>query len=70
MYNTKQKPEIVLLIQSPKINLKRLISIIKPEQIIADGSNNKSYIQLWKTTCEQEKIPFHATAEKGFYRIE
>jgi competence protein ComEC len=69
VYNTKQKPEIVLLIQSPKINLKRLISNIKPEQIIADGSNYKSYIKLWKTTCEQEKIPFHATAEKGFYRL-
>lgn len=69
VYNTKQKPEIVVLIQSPKINLKRLISTIKPEQIIADGSNYKSYIQLWKTTCEQEKIPFHATAEKGFYRL-
>jgi competence protein ComEC len=69
VYTTKQKPEIVLLIQSPKINLNRLISTIKPEQIIADGSNYKSYIQLWKATCEQEKIPFHATAEKGFYRL-
>ena len=69
IYSTKQKPEIVVLTQSPKINLKRLISTIKPEQIIADGSNYKSYIKLWKTTCEQEKIPFHATAEKGFYRL-
>lgn len=69
VYTTKQKPEIVLLIQSPKINLNRLISTIKPEQIIADGSNYKSYIKLWKATCEQEKIPFHATAEKGFYRL-
>jgi competence protein ComEC len=67
VYTTKQKTEIIVLIQSPKINLKRLISTIKPEQIIADGSNYKSYIKLWKTTCEQEKIPFHATAEKGFY---
>jgi competence protein ComEC len=67
VYTTKQKPEIVVLTQSPKINLKRLISTIKPEQIIADGSNYKSYIKLWKITCEQEKIPFHATAEKGFY---
>jgi competence protein ComEC len=67
VYTTKQKPEIIVLIHSPKINLKRLISTIKPEQIIADGSNYKSYIKLWKTTCEQEKIPFHATAEKGFY---
>ncbi|CAM4314809.1 ComEC/Rec2 family competence protein [Flavobacterium terrigena] len=69
IYNTKQKPEVVVLTQSPKINLKRLIAAIKPLQIIADGSNYKSYIKLWKVTCEQEKIPFHATAEKGFYRL-
>lgn len=69
VYNMKQKPEVVLLTQSPKINLKRLIATIKPKQIIADGSNYKSYVKLWKATCEQEKIPFHATAEKGFYRL-
>jgi competence protein ComEC len=69
VYNTKQKPEIVILTQSPKINLNRLISNIKPDQIIADGSNYKSYIKLWKATCDQEKIPFHATTEKGFYRL-
>ena len=69
VYNPRQRPEVVVLIQSPKINLKRLISDIKPQQIIADGSNYKSYVKLWKATCEQEKIPFHATAEKGFYRL-
>ena len=69
IYNPKQMPEVVVLTQSPKINLKRLISILKPKQIIADGSNYKSYVKLWKATCEQEKIPFHATAEKGFYRL-
>ena len=69
VYNPKQKPDVVVLTQSPKINLKRLISNIKPQQIIADGSNYKSYVKLWKATCEQEKIPFHATAEKGFYRL-
>ena len=69
VYNSKQKPEVIVLTQSPKINLRRLISILKPKQIIADGSNYKSYVKLWKATCEQEKIPFHATAEKGFYRL-
>lgn len=69
VYHTQQKPEIIVLTQSPKINLQRLIALVKPQQIIADGSNYKSYIQLWKRTCEQEKIPFHATAEKGFYRL-
>ena len=69
VYATKQKPEIVVLTQSPDINLKRMISMLKPTQIIADGSNYKSDIKLWKQTCEEEKIPFHATAEKGFYRL-
>jgi len=69
VYNPNQKPEVIVLTQSPKINLQRLISTVKPQQIIADGSNYKSYIKLWKLTCEQEKIPFHATAEKGFYRL-
>lgn len=69
VYNSNQKPEIVVLTQSPKINLKRLIFLIKPQQIIADGSNFKSYVKLWKATCEEEKIPFHATAEKGYYSL-
>ena len=69
IYNAVQKPEIIVLVQSPKINLERLISTLHPKQIIADGSNYKSYIKLWKATCEHEKIPFHATAEKGFYSL-
>lgn len=69
VYNTKQNPEIVVLTQSPKVNLKRIITTMHPKQIVADGSNYKSDIKLWKATCEQEKIPFHATAEKGFYRL-
>lgn len=69
VYNPKQKPEIIVLAQSPKINLERLISTLHPKQIIADGSNYKSDIKLWKATCKQEKIPFHATAEKGFYSL-
>jgi competence protein ComEC len=69
VYNSAQKPEIIILTHSPKINLKRVIATIKPQLIVADGSNYKSFVKLWKATCEQEKIPFHATAEKGFYRL-
>ena len=39
------------------------------KQIIADNSNSFYLVNQWKKTCEQEKIPFHATAEKGFYRL-
>ncbi|SEQ12236.1 ComEC/Rec2 family competence protein [Flavobacterium urocaniciphilum] len=69
IYKTTEKPEVVILTNSPKINLNRLISDLNPKQIIADGSNFKSYVKLWKETCVKEKIPFHATAEKGFYII-
>ncbi|ESU29632.1 hypothetical protein FLJC2902T_01040 [Flavobacterium limnosediminis JC2902] len=70
IYTLKQKPDILLLTQSPKINLNRLIEVIQPKVIIADATNYKSYISRWKATCGTKKIPFHATAEKGFYKIE
>lgn len=70
IYAIDKKPHIVVLTQSTKINLERLIKESNPTQIIADGSNYKSCVKRWKATCEKEKIPFHATAEKGFYKIE
>lgn len=57
----------IVLIQSPKINLNRLVDSLHPKMIIADGSNYKSYVQRWKKTCEHKKIPFHSTFEKGAY---
>ena len=66
IYNLKTfKPDYVLLRNSPKINLNRLILELNPKLIIADGSNYKSYIERWKTTCEKTKTPFHQTNEKG-----
>ncbi|HSD15612.1 MAG TPA: ComEC/Rec2 family competence protein [Flavobacterium sp.] len=69
VYSLHQKPDILLLTQSPKINLIRVINTVQPKVIIADATNYKSYVNRWKATCENEKIPFHATAEKGFYKI-
>lgn len=69
IYKTAIQPELILLTQSSKINLDRLIQQLHPKEIIADGSNYKSYIKKWKQTCSKQKIPFHATAEKGLYQI-
>jgi len=63
-------PDYVLLTQSPKININRLIERYPEAQIIADASNYKSYIDRWKVTCLDKKIPFHNTYEKGAYIIE
>lgn len=63
------KNKIVLLKQSPKINLNRLISTLQPNLIIADGSNYKSYTNLWKQSCKQQKTPFYSTEQNGAYII-
>ncbi|MBC8766411.1 ComEC family competence protein [Arenibacter sp. BSSL-BM3] len=55
----------LLLTQSPKINLERLLDSVQPVIVIADGSNYRSYIERWKATCNKKKLPFHSTGEKG-----
>ena len=69
IYKNTMNPDVIILRESPKVNLERLLSFIKPKIIIADASNYKSYITIWKQTCTKEKIPFHSTYEKGFYKL-
>jgi competence protein ComEC len=68
IYNIKTFiPDIILLRNSPKINLKRLIDSLQPKLIISDGSNYKSYQERWAKTCKAQKIPFHQTSKKGAF---
>jgi len=68
LYDIKElNNPIVLLRQSPKINLQRLVKKLKPAIIIADGSNYKSYIENWKTSCKNLKTPFWTTYNQGAY---
>lgn len=64
-----KNPDVLILINSPKLNLERLLQSYQPKEIVADASNYKSYKKLWEATCEKEKIPFHDTSEKGFYKL-
>ena len=61
------KPEYVLLRNSPRLNLNRVIDSLQPSIIIADASNYKSYVKRWEHTCSHKKIPFHYTNEKGAF---
>lgn len=63
----KARPEYLLLTQSSKINLERVLDSVQPKKIFMDGSNYPSLIKKWKATCAQKEIPFHHTGEKGFY---
>ena len=69
IYKNTMNPDIIILRDSPKVNLERLLSCLKPKIIIADASNYKSYVAIWKQTCAKEKILFHSTYEKGFYKL-
>lgn len=70
VYNVNTfKPDVVLLRNSPKINLNRLIDILNPQLIISDGSNFKSYRDRWAKTCRTKKRPFYETSKKGAYNI-
>ena len=61
-----QKP-VVVLTQNTQIHLGRFIDSVSPRRIIADGSNYKSYVDRWRQTCIEKKIPFHSTYEKGAF---
>ncbi len=66
----KEAPLILLLSHSPKKIDSTLLATLDPEMVIADGSNYYSALDRWEVLCEKLKIPFHATARKGAFRID
>ena len=62
-------PDVLLLTQSTKVNLDRVLMELKPKMVVADGSNFRSIQQTWKKSCDKQKIPFHMTHEKGSYSM-
>jgi len=60
-------PEIIILTNSPKIHLQRVIEMLQPKLVIADGSNYPSNLNQWEKTCIQQKVPFHRTDKKGVF---
>lgn len=64
---TGYRPAFVILTGSPKVHLGRVIETLKPQLIIADGTNYNWSINRWKQTCHEYSIPFYATSEVGAY---
>jgi competence protein ComEC len=69
IYKTPEKADFILLTQTPKINVERLIDHHQPKMIIADGSNYKNTVKKWQETCNKKNIPFHYTDEKGYVKF-
>ncbi|MDT0556262.1 ComEC/Rec2 family competence protein [Patiriisocius hiemis] len=70
VYPKKLSIDIVILTESPKMHLDRILDSLQPSRVIADGSNYKSSISRWKATCDKRKLPFHHTGTKGAFIIE
>jgi len=70
VFPKRKNTNTILLTNSPKVNLNRLIDSLKPKQIIADGSNYFTYVKRWEKTCQLKKLPFCHTAKQGAFSIE
>ncbi|WP_240315521.1 ComEC/Rec2 family competence protein [Aquimarina longa] len=62
-------PDIILLSNSPKIHLDRVIDSLHPKQIVADASNYKRHMDQWEISCEKREVPFHRIDKKGAFII-
>ncbi|SHM81147.1 ComEC/Rec2 family competence protein [Polaribacter sp. KT 15] len=58
---------IVILQDSPKINLERMLKMLKPSLVIADGSNYKKDVLFWEKVSLKLNVPFHYTGQKGAF---
>lgn len=68
--STKSGVDLVILRNSPRIHLERMIDSLKPKTILADGSNFTSYVNRWRETCEKRKLPFHHTGKEGAFILD
>ena len=60
---------IIMLCNNPKFNLARYLKKQAPEIVLIDGSNTTYYIERWKQSLLEEKIPFHVTTEQGAFNF-
>ncbi len=60
-------PDIVILIGSPRINMDRMIEILNPKMVIADGSNYLSFALKWGKSCKEKSVQFYNTSEDGAF---
>ena len=67
--NTNKKPDVVLLSQSPRIHLERVLDSLQPQLLIADGSNYTSFVNRWEATSKKRKHPFYHTTKEGAFRL-
>lgn len=69
VYPKNSNTDILLLRDSARIHLERVLDSLQPKQVIADGSNYTSYVKRWRATCLKRQLPFHHTGKEGAFVI-
>lgn len=65
-FKTDVKYPILLLSNSPKINLDKVITTLSPTLIISDGSNYRNEVTRWEHTCKTRGVNFINTFDYGY----
>ena len=61
--------DYLLMTQTPKVNMNRVLDSVGVGMVLVDGSNYASAVSRWKATCAKKDMPFHFTGEKGAFYI-
>lgn len=67
VFPTRVKVDVLILSESPRFHLDRVLDSLEPSLVIADGNNYTSYVKRWRKTCDKRKLPFHHTGTEGAY---
>lgn len=70
VYSTSKNIDLLFLIESPKLNLNRLIDSLQPKQIVVNGSNYPYLKKQWELTCYKRNIPFYDISKKGAFILD
>lgn len=68
--NLSFSPDIVIIANSPKINLERMLDKLKPLQVVATNTNHKNFVSQLESTCKKLKIQFHSTFKDGYFKLD
>ena len=59
----------LILTQSLRLNLERWLDSLRPNIVIADGSNYTSFMNRWEQTCQNMGINYYRTDREGAYVV-
>ena len=61
--------DVLLISGNPPGNPARVLSVIKPRQIIIDGSNSSGRIARWKSAADSLHLRLHSVPDQGAYVV-